>query len=71
MRVLERRQDAGNNVDDLSDRERTSIVGEEVLERTPIDVFHDDVGDRDLTTIGEQRCLFTRVVNGNDIGVVQ
>ena len=71
MRVLECRQDAGNNVDDLGDRERTRIVGEEVLERTPIDVLHDDVGDRDLTTIGEQRCLFTRVVNGNDVGVVQ
>ena len=43
MRVLQRREYAGNNVNDLGNGEGARVVGEQVLQRTPINVFHDDV----------------------------
>ena len=71
MRVFQRRENAGNNVDDLRNGEGTRIVREQVLQRTPINVFHDDVRNRHSTPIGEDGWFFTGVVNRNDVWVVK
>ena len=70
VRVLEGGQDARHDLDGLVDRNGRT-VGDQVLDRVPLDVLHDDVRHRDRTAGRILDDLLARVVDGDDVRVIQ
>ena len=70
VRVLEGGQDTRHDLDGLVDRNGRA-VRDQVLDRVPLDVLHDDVGHRDRTAGRILDDLLARVVHGDDVRVIQ
>ena len=68
--VLQRVQDAGDDLHGLGDGHGLALA-EELADRVPLDVLHDDVGHRADGAVGGGDLLLARVVDGDDGRVVE
>ena len=70
VRVLQGGQDTRHDLDGFVDRDGRA-VGDQLLDGVPLDVLHDDVGDRDGPVGRVRDDFFAGVVNGDDVWVIQ
>ena len=70
MGVLERSEDSGDDVEGLVDGECAVFI-EDFAQRLTLDVFHDDEGHGHGRATGFDEFLFTRIVDGDDSGVIE
>ena len=70
VRVVEAREDARGDLERTLGQQ-AAAAGQQLAQRHPVDVLHDDVRDDDLLAAGGRERVLAGVVHGDDVRMVQ